>query len=66
MEIERNSKRDEVEKLVKALMEGIEGKRMRKKAMEWKKMAEIATDCNGCSSLNIEDLVNEITNMSTN
>ncbi|CAH1419222.1 unnamed protein product [Lactuca virosa] len=37
MEIDRNVKRDEVEKLVRWLMEEIEGKRMKKKAMEWKK-----------------------------
>ncbi|KAI3512946.1 hypothetical protein L1887_20269 [Cichorium endivia] len=66
MEIEKIVKRDEVKKLVMKLMEGIEGKRMKKKAMEWKKMAEIATDCNGSSSLNIEELANEITNLSRN
>ncbi|KAJ0785552.1 putative UDP-glucuronosyl/UDP-glucosyltransferase, UDP-glycosyltransferase family [Helianthus annuus] len=60
MEIEGDVKRDEVEKLVRALMAGLEGKRMRKKAMEWKKTAEIATDSNGSSSLNVEKLVKEI------
>ncbi|KAI3773664.1 hypothetical protein L1987_48194 [Smallanthus sonchifolius] len=60
MEIERNVKRDEVEKRVRELMEGVEGARVRKKAMEWKKMAEISTGPNGSSSLNIEELVTEI------
>ncbi|KAI3512947.1 hypothetical protein L1887_20270 [Cichorium endivia] len=66
MEIEKKLNRYDVEKLVKALMEGIEGKRMREKAMEWKKMAEIAADCNGSSSLNINELANEIINFSRN
>ncbi|KAI3737276.1 hypothetical protein L2E82_27273 [Cichorium intybus] len=66
MEIEKKLNRYDVEKLVKALMEGIEGKRMREKAMEWKKLAEIAADCNGSSSLNINELANEIINFSRN
>ncbi|XP_076900149.1 UDP-glycosyltransferase 85C1-like [Bidens hawaiensis] len=37
MEIEKNVKRDEAEKLVRVLMEGLEGEKMRKKAMELKK-----------------------------
>ncbi|KAI7727025.1 hypothetical protein M8C21_007512, partial [Ambrosia artemisiifolia] len=39
----------------------IEGNRMRKNDMELKKKAEIVTAPNGSSSLNIEELVNEIT-----
>ncbi|KAM0011725.1 putative UDP-glucuronosyl/UDP-glucosyltransferase [Helianthus debilis subsp. tardiflorus] len=64
MMIEGEVKRDEVEKIVRELMEGVEGNRMRKNAMEFKKKAEIATAPNGSSSLNIEELVNEITNLS--
>ncbi|KAJ0593921.1 putative UDP-glucuronosyl/UDP-glucosyltransferase, UDP-glycosyltransferase family [Helianthus annuus] len=66
MEISRNVKRDEVEKLVRALMEGLEGERMRKKALEWKKMAEIATDSNGSSRLDSENLADEINRLSRN
>ncbi|KAJ0802250.1 putative UDP-glucuronosyl/UDP-glucosyltransferase, UDP-glycosyltransferase family [Helianthus annuus] len=66
MEIARNVKRDEVEKLVRALMEGLEGERMRKKALEWKKMAEIATDVNGPSRLDTDNLANEIIKLSRN
>ncbi|XP_076938034.1 UDP-glycosyltransferase 85C1-like [Bidens hawaiensis] len=66
MEIEGNVKRDEVEKLVRELMEGIKGKKMRNKAMEWKKAAEIATNSNGSSSLNVEKLAKEITLLSRN
>ncbi|KAI3737274.1 hypothetical protein L2E82_27271 [Cichorium intybus] len=64
MEISRNVKKEEVAKLVKELMEGAEGKRMRKKALEWKKIAEKATDSNGSSSLDTEKLANEITKLS--
>ncbi|KAI3807074.1 hypothetical protein L1987_22996 [Smallanthus sonchifolius] len=66
MEIEGNVKRDEVERLVRVLMEGIEGKRMRKKAMEWKKATEIAAAAKGSSSLNVEKLAKEITMSSRN
>ncbi|KAJ9562536.1 hypothetical protein OSB04_007696 [Centaurea solstitialis] len=64
VEIEGDVKRDEVERLVRMLMEGKEGKKMRDKVMEWKKSAEIATSFNGSSSLNIENLVREITRLS--
>ncbi|GKD84772.1 UDP-glycosyltransferase 85C1-like protein, partial [Tanacetum coccineum] len=40
MEIEGSLKRDVVEKLVRELMEGLEGKRIRKNTMEWKKTAK--------------------------
>ncbi|XP_071686830.1 UDP-glycosyltransferase 85C1-like [Rutidosis leptorrhynchoides] len=63
MEIEKNTKRDEVEKLLRMLMEGEEGKIMRNKALEWKKMAEMATGSCGSSSLDIEKLIDEITNL---
>ncbi|KAF5815454.1 putative UDP-glucuronosyl/UDP-glucosyltransferase, UDP-glycosyltransferase family [Helianthus annuus] len=66
MEISRNVKRDEVEKLVRALMEGLEGKIMRKKALEWKKMAEIATDSNGSSRWDTKNLADEINRLSRN
>ncbi|KAL7167730.1 hypothetical protein ACSBR2_038231 [Camellia fascicularis] len=58
MEIENNVKRDEVEKLVRELMEGEKGKKMKNKAMEWKKLAEKATSPGGSSSLNLDKLVN--------
>ncbi|XP_002525850.2 7-deoxyloganetin glucosyltransferase [Ricinus communis] len=60
MEIENEVKRDEVEKLVRELIEGEKGKEMRKKAMEWKRKAEEATDPNGKSSMNLDRLVNEV------
>nr|XP_043637768.1 UDP-glycosyltransferase 85C1-like [Erigeron canadensis] len=66
MEIEGNVKRDDVEKFVRELMDGIEGKRMRKKVMEWKEMAEIAAGLKGSSYLDIENLAHDITILSRN
>ncbi|CAK9183401.1 unnamed protein product [Ilex paraguariensis] len=60
MEIDSDVKRDEVETLVRLLMEGEKGKKMKKKAMEWKKMAEEATGPNGSSTLSLDRLVNEV------
>ncbi|KAJ9562543.1 hypothetical protein OSB04_007703 [Centaurea solstitialis] len=57
IEIGRSVKRDEVEKVVRALMAGEEGGNMRKKAMEWKKMAETAVGHGGSSSLEMDKLV---------
>ncbi|MCD7465905.1 hypothetical protein HAX54_002119 [Datura stramonium] len=61
MEIDNNVKRDEVESLVRELMVGEKGKEMKKKAMEWKKLAEIsAQKSTGSSYMNIEKMVNDI------
>ncbi|XP_074329349.1 7-deoxyloganetin glucosyltransferase-like [Apium graveolens] len=57
MEIRNDVNRDDVEKLVRLLMDGVEGERMRKKAMEWKKKAENACSPDGSSSLNLDKLV---------
>ncbi|XP_015060144.1 7-deoxyloganetin glucosyltransferase-like [Solanum pennellii] len=61
MEIDNNVKRDEVESLVRELMVGEKGKEMKKKAMEWKKLAEIsAQKPTGSSYMNIEKVVNDV------
>ncbi|CAN4092448.1 unnamed protein product [Withania somnifera] len=61
MEIDNNVKRAEVESLVKELMIGEKGKEMKKKAMEWKKLAEeAAAESTGSSYVNIDKLINEI------
>ncbi|KAL4559677.1 hypothetical protein LXL04_031820 [Taraxacum kok-saghyz] len=44
MEIDMNVNKVEVEKLVRSLIDGFEGKQMKKKAMEWMKMAKLATN----------------------
>ncbi|PIA52097.1 hypothetical protein AQUCO_01000170v1 [Aquilegia coerulea] len=61
MEIE-NVKRDEVEKVVRELMEGEKGKEMKKKVMEWKKKAEEATAPGGSSYINMNNLVSHVLN----
>ena len=40
---DEDMKRNEVEKLVRELMEGEKSEKMRNKAMEWKKLADEAT-----------------------
>ncbi|KDP41397.1 hypothetical protein JCGZ_15804 [Jatropha curcas] len=59
MEINSDVKGDEVEILVRELMEGVKGKEMKKKAMEWKKMAEEAITCpKGSSFQNLDKFIN--------
>lgn len=60
MEIENDVKRDQVEKLVRELMEGEKGKKMKSKAMEWKKLAEEAASPQGSSSINLDNLVSRL------
>ncbi|KAL6984121.1 7-deoxyloganetin glucosyltransferase, partial [Sarracenia purpurea var. burkii] len=53
--------REEVERLVRELMVGESGKKMKAKAEEWKKVAEDATAVAppGSSYVNFDRLVNE-------
>ncbi|XP_010063153.2 7-deoxyloganetin glucosyltransferase [Eucalyptus grandis] len=60
LEIDSNVNRDEVERLVRELMEAEVGKKMRSKAMEWKKVAEEAVGEKGSSSMNMEKLLDEV------
>lgn len=60
MEIDNDVKRDGVEKIVRELMGGEKGKKMKEKAMEWKKIAEDAARPDGLSSLNLDNLVNDV------
>ncbi|GLT26071.1 hypothetical protein SLA2020_011580 [Shorea laevis] len=60
MEIDSNVKRDEVEELVRELMEGEKGGEMRKKAAEWKRKAEEAASADGSSFLNLDKMINEV------
>ncbi|CAH9078448.1 unnamed protein product [Cuscuta europaea] len=60
MEIDGNVEKGAVERLVRELMEGKKGKEMKKKAMEWKRLAEDAiTTPNGSSCLNLQRLIND-------
>ncbi|XP_012461207.1 7-deoxyloganetin glucosyltransferase [Gossypium raimondii] len=60
MEIDNDVKRDEVEKLLRELMEGVKSVEMREKAMEFKKKAEEAAMLNGPSFVNLENLIKEV------
>ncbi|CAN6574021.1 unnamed protein product [Malus baccata var. baccata] len=60
MEISNDVKRDEVEKLVRELMDGEKGKKMKKRVVEWKELAEEATSPHGSSSKNLDNLVNQV------
>ncbi|KAM7505332.1 hypothetical protein LguiB_004236 [Lonicera macranthoides] len=57
LEINSDLKKDEVEKLVRELMEGEKGKKMKNKALGWKEIAEKATSPGGSSSTSLENLV---------
>ena len=60
MEIDGNVKRDKVEKFLKEVMDGEKGKEMKKKAMEWKKLAEEAIMPGGSSYNNFNNLVSDL------
>ncbi|XP_038726086.1 UDP-glycosyltransferase 85A4-like, partial [Tripterygium wilfordii] len=60
MEISSDAKRDEVEKLVRELMEGEKGKQLKRNVIEWKKMAEEATGPIGSSFVNFDKVVKEV------
>ncbi|XP_059625101.1 7-deoxyloganetin glucosyltransferase-like [Cornus florida] len=58
IEIDSDVKREEVERLVRELMEGEKGKEMKKRAMDLKKKAEEATSPRGGSSvLNLDKML---------
>ncbi|KAF5188288.1 Udp-glycosyltransferase 85a8 [Thalictrum thalictroides] len=60
MEIDKNVKREDIQKLVKELMEGDKGKNMRQKVLYWKEKAEEATKKGGSSYKNFDTLTKEI------
>ncbi|KAK9037746.1 hypothetical protein V6N11_022648 [Hibiscus sabdariffa] len=60
MEINPDVKRDDVESLVREMMEGDDGQRIRQKAMEWKKKAEAAVNNGGSSVTNFDRMIKEI------
>ncbi|KAM3742372.1 hypothetical protein ACB098_07G065300 [Castanea mollissima] len=60
MEIDNNVQRDEVENLVRELMDGKKGSEMKKKVLEWKTKAEVATRPGGTSYQNLDKLIAEV------
>ncbi|ONK75578.1 uncharacterized protein A4U43_C03F18380 [Asparagus officinalis] len=60
MEIDNDVKREEVERIIRELMEGDKGKEMRRRAFEWKETAHKATEEGGVSFINFEKVVKEV------
>ncbi|KAA0031467.1 7-deoxyloganetin glucosyltransferase-like [Cucumis melo var. makuwa] len=60
MEIDNNVKRNEVEKLVRELMDGEKGKKMKENAMNLKSKAEEAYKPGGLSWKQLDKLINEV------
>ncbi|KAL9262012.1 (R)-mandelonitrile beta-glucosyltransferase-like protein [Drosera capensis] len=60
LEIDNDVKRDEVEKLVREMIEAEKGKEMKKRAVEWKAKAETAAKKGGSSYENLSKLINEV------
>ncbi|KAL3830407.1 hypothetical protein ACJIZ3_019209 [Penstemon smallii] len=58
MEIDNDVKRDEVENLVKELMIGEKGKEMKKRALEWKDLAQESAKREAFE--NVEKLINQV------
>ncbi|KAI3775794.1 hypothetical protein L1987_45548 [Smallanthus sonchifolius] len=59
MEINHDVKRNEVEVLVREMMQGEKGKEMRRKAKEWKIKAKEATEIGGSSYNNFQRFIKE-------
>ncbi|KAK4784833.1 hypothetical protein SAY86_019201 [Trapa natans] len=60
LEIDHDVKRDEVTSLVKELMEGVNGKEVKERALEWKKRARESVDQGGSSWRGFERLLREM------
>ncbi|THG01405.1 hypothetical protein TEA_002867 [Camellia sinensis var. sinensis] len=61
VEMDNDVKRDVVERLVRELMYGHKGKEMKKRVMEWRKIAEEATMSSSASSfLNLEKMIMQV------
>ncbi|XP_021278744.1 7-deoxyloganetin glucosyltransferase-like [Herrania umbratica] len=60
MEIDNNVRRDQVEMLVRELMEGDKGVEMKANALEWKKKAEEASRPGGGSFENLDKLLTRV------
>ncbi|KAK8479643.1 hypothetical protein V6N13_021258 [Hibiscus sabdariffa] len=60
MEVNLDVNRNDVEAVVKEMMEGKNGKKMKEKALDWKKKAEDAIDVGGSSYNNFERFINEV------
>ncbi|KAK8710920.1 hypothetical protein V6N13_146229 [Hibiscus sabdariffa] len=64
MEVNPDVNRNDVEALVKEMMEGDNGQKMKKKALEWKEKAEAATRVGGSSYNNFDRFIGEVLSVS--
>ncbi|KAJ3697560.1 hypothetical protein LUZ61_001265 [Rhynchospora tenuis] len=60
MEIDNNVKRADVELLIREIMGGDKGKKMKERALKWKQSVAMATQNGGPSLVNFQKLVNEV------
>lgn len=60
MEVNNDVKREEITKLVLEMMEGENGKEMKRKGLEWQKKAKKANDFGGSSYNNFHKLITEV------
>ena len=60
MEIDSDIKKEEVDDIVREFLEANEGKKMKKKAVQWKKLADKAARPLGSSSMNLKILVSAV------
>ncbi|XP_043690493.1 7-deoxyloganetin glucosyltransferase-like [Telopea speciosissima] len=60
LEMETEVKREEVERLVRDILEGEKGSEMKKRALDWKRKAEEAISIGGSSFLDLEKLQKEV------
>ena len=60
MEINCDIKKEEVQEIVRELLEEDKGKKLKKNAVEWKQLAEEAASPLGSSSINRKFLVSEV------
>ena len=60
MEIDFDIKKEEVEKIVRELLEGDTRRKMKQWAVQWKTSAEEATSPLCSPSINLNDLVSEV------
>ncbi|KAK8652810.1 hypothetical protein V6N13_126833 [Hibiscus sabdariffa] len=62
IEINPDVKCEDVEAFVKEVMEGDDGQRIRRKALDWKNKAEAAVSCRGSSLTNFDRMIREALN----
>ncbi|KAK8479645.1 hypothetical protein V6N13_021261 [Hibiscus sabdariffa] len=64
MEVNPDVNRNDVEAVVKEMMEGENGKKMKEKALDWKEKAEVATDVGGSSYNKFDGFIEKLFSVS--